>query len=236
MRGASVRGFIDGEYQDGEVRGLTFIAGERGMGKTTEMIRLIETCGGAVVFFDTVGTHVEILKRKGFKEFNQPGAFLEYVAANLGRRVRVVYVPRDEYPEEHCIEVCKMVRAFGVELVRRMGDGGGIILVIDEIDEYCGGKWGERRMPDPLYNLAHFGRHYHVSMVSTARDPTTLSTKFRRQCACMRIFRVTENAEWFEKRIGKANVAKLGVLQKTYFLKWDAGVIDAQVCGGPRAL
>ena len=36
-----MRGFIDGEYQDGELRGCTFIAGKRGMGKTTEMARLL---------------------------------------------------------------------------------------------------------------------------------------------------------------------------------------------------
>ena len=41
-----MRGFVDGEYQDGELRGCTFIAGKRGMGKTTEMARLRAFCAG----------------------------------------------------------------------------------------------------------------------------------------------------------------------------------------------
>jgi hypothetical protein len=233
-----VRGFIDGEYQDGEVRGLTFLAGERGMGKTTECIRLIETCGGAVVFFDTVGTHASLLVPRGFVEMNQPGDLKAYIGANLGRRVRVVYVPRDEYPEQHLIAVCLMVRAFGVELTRRMGDAGGIILAVDEVDQFCGSEWGTKNMPKELYDLAHFGRHYHVSMVTTARDPKTLSKRFRSQCAAMRIFRVSEedDVKYFAARIGKTNAAKLPTLQKTYFLLWNAGQIEAQLCGGVRML
>ncbi len=233
-----MRGFVDGEYVDGEVRGLTFVAGERGMGKTTELMRLIETCGGAVIMFDTVGTHAAYLRRRGFVEFGQPGSLREYIGANLGRRVRVVYVPRDEYPEEHLQAVCKMVRAFGVELTRRMGDGGGIILAVDEIDQHCGPEWGHKWMPKELYDLAHFGRHYHVSMVTTARDPKSLSKKFRSQCASMRIFRVSEadDVDYFGARIGRSNAAKLPTLQKTYYLLWQAGQIDAQVRGGPRAI
>jgi hypothetical protein len=38
-----VRGFVDGECTHGELRGLTFLAGERGMRKTTEAIRLVDS-------------------------------------------------------------------------------------------------------------------------------------------------------------------------------------------------
>jgi hypothetical protein len=219
------RGFIDGEYQDGELRGLTFLAGERGMGKTTEAIRLVLQCSGAVIFFDTVGTHAEQLRAKGFVEFNQPGPLERYLRANRGRRVRVVYVPRDEWPEQHIRAVCIMARAFGE-----------LILGVDEIDQFCGPEWGAKQMPIELYNLAHFGRHYRVSMLCTARDPATLSIKFRSQCAYMRIFRTTEEryVKYFEARIGRANAAKLPLLQKTYFLLWSAGSLDAPVSGGPR--
>lgn len=233
-----VRGFIDGEWQDGEVRGLTFVAGERGMGKTTQMIYLTEQCTGGVTFVDTVGTHAHILRRKGFVEFSQPGPYEQYMRANLGRRTRVVYVLRDEYPEKHAVSVCLMVRAFGTELAKRFGDAGGHVLCMDEIDTFCGPEWGHKWMPDALYNLAHFGRHYHVSMVCTARDPKSLSKKFRSQCATMHIFRVSEEDDvaYFAKRIGKANAAKLPLLKQTYFLRWSAGSVDAQVSGGPRKL
>ncbi len=220
-----MRGFVDGEYQDGELRGLTFLAGERGMGKTTEAIRLVQQCGGPVIFFDTVGKHVHLLR--GFKEFNQPGPLVEYLKINRGRRVRVVYVPRDEWPEKHLIAVCLAVRAFG-----------NLILCVDEIDSFCGPEWGHKGMPPALYNLAHFGRHYRVSMLCTARDPSTLSIKFRSQCAFMRIFRTSEKryVKYFEARIGKANAAKLPTLKKTYFLLWQAGDLDAKICGGPRRI
>jgi hypothetical protein len=221
------RGFVDGEWQDGELRGLTFLAGERGMGKTEEAIRLVSLCTGWVIAFDTVGTHVDRFRRIGFVEFNQPGKLEEYLRANRGRRARVVYVPRDEWPEKHLIAVCIMARAFGQ-----------LILLIDEIDQYCGPEWGQKGMPVELYNLAHFGRHYKVSMLCTARDPATLSIKFRSQCAFMRIFRTTEEryVKYFEARIGRENAAKLPTLKKTYFLLWSAGSSEAPIAGGPRRL
>lgn len=226
---------IDGEYQDGELRGLTFIGGERNMGKTTEMVRLVTQCAGPVIFFDTVGRHVRMLR--GYKVFNQPGPLKQYMAANVGRRVRVCYVPLDDKPEEHLIAVCMIVRAYG-----RM------VLCIDEIDIFCGPEWGAKWMPPALYYLAHFGRHagprgnqsvsgeFGVSMVATARDPKTLSKKFRSQCAQMRLFRTTEedDVKYFRARIGAANAVKLPTLKPYYFLLWRAGEQDAQVCGGPR--
>jgi hypothetical protein len=220
-----VRGFIDGEYQDGELRGLTFLAGQRGMGKTTEMIRLCDQCTGPVVFFDTVGRHQALLR--GFKVFSQPDALQDYLRANIGRRTRVVYVPMDEFPEEHMRRVATIVRAFGK-----------MIFAVDEIDIFCGAEHGVKGMPAELYNLAHYGRHYQVSMLCTARDPASLSIRFRSQCEFMRLFRTDEEryVKYFEARIGKANAAKLPMLQKTYFLLWQSGNSDAPVKGGPRKL
>jgi hypothetical protein len=223
------RGFIDGEYQDGEVRGLTFVAGERGMGKTTEVVRLTRQCTGAVVFFDTVNRHRKLLP--GFVVINEPGKLKQYLIANKGRRVRVCYVPLNDFPEVHIIGVCTILRALGEWL-------GGVIFMVDEIDEFCAAKWGEHRMPLPLYRIAHYGRHYWVSMAVTARDPASLSIRFRSQCAYMRLFRTSESryVDYFAAKIGKENAAKLRTLQKTYYLYWEAGNIDAEIRGGPRKL
>lgn len=231
-------GFKDGEWQDGELRGLTFVAGERGMGKTTLMLRRVFACTGPVLFFDTVGTHAHILKARGFVEFTQPGALRAFLAASNGRGVRVVYVPRDESPEKHLRCVCLLARAFGTLWARVHGDRGGLILCVDEIDVYCGEEHGSKWMPKQLYDLAHFGRHYHVSMACTAREPKSLSKKFRSQCAQMCIFRVSEedDVKFFAGRIGRAAAAKLRTLQKTFYLHWKAGVPDALVCGGPSKL
>jgi len=221
-------GFIDGEYQDGELRGLTFIAGLRGMGKTTEAIRLVEQCRGTVIFFDTVGRHVALLP--GFIQVSQPGELKDlFMAAGHNRRkpVRAIYVPKDEFPEEHMQAVAVIVRAMGQ-----------MIFCVDEIDTFCGAEYGAKQMPDELYNLAHFGRHYRVSMLATARDPASLSIRFRSQCAFMRLFRTDEGryVKYFEARIGKVNAAKLPTLRKTYFLLWESGKTEASVCGGPRKL
>ncbi len=228
------RGFVDGEWQDGELRGLTFLAGERGMGKTTEAIRLVELCTGPVIFFDTLGTHVR--KLKGFKAFSEPGAFKKYVVANVGRRIRAVYVPHDTYPERHLVEVCNIIRILGKDHEKLRRDDLGYIVGIDEIDAFCGAKWGEDRMPRPLYELAQYGRHFHTSMLCTAREPTTLSPRFRSQCATMRLFRTTEegSVDYFKPKIGKANAARMMTLQKTYFLLWSAGSQDVRILGGPR--
>lgn len=220
----NVRGIFEGEYQDGEIRGLTFIAGQRDMGKTTEAIRLVKQCTGAVTFFDTVGRHVPLLP--GFVVFSQPGPMLEYLRLNRGRRIRIVYVPRDVQPEQHLIAVCRMVRAFG-----------WMVLCIDEIDAFCGQDWGAKGMPVELYNLVHFGRHFQVSMLCTARDPASLSIRFRSQCAFMRIFRTDEETyiKYFAGRIGKANAAKLPSLPRTYYLFWESGRPHAEIRGGPRS-
>jgi hypothetical protein len=195
------------------------------MGKTTEAIRLVEQCSGPVIFFDTVGKHASLLR--GFKVFNQPGPLKDYLLANRGRRARVCYVPLDEFPEQHMIAVATMVRAFG-----------SMIFCVDEIDTFCGSEWGPKGMPIELYNLAHYGRHYRVSMLATARDPASLSIRFRSQCEFMRLFRTDEEryVKYFEARIGKANAAKLPGLAKTYFLLWQSGKLDAPISGGPRKL
>jgi hypothetical protein len=219
------RGFIDGEYQDGELRGLTFLAGMRGMGKTTEAIRLVEGCSGPVVFFDTVNRHSHLLK--GFKIFNQPGPLKQFLLANVGRRVRVCYVPLDENDADHVRAVCTLVRAIG-----------NMMFALDEIDQFCGAEWGVKQMPPELYHLAHYGRHCRVSMLCTARDPPSLSKRFRSQCQFMRLFRIDEDdyVKYFARRIGKENASKLPTLEKTYFLLWESGQTEATVSGGPRRL
>lgn len=226
-----MRGFIDGEYQDGELRGLTFLAGKRGMGKTTEMARLLSQCAGGVLFFDTTRNHADALR--GFKTITQPGELKKYLRLNHSRRFRVRYAPAVGYADEeaallqHLIAVCLIVRALGQ-----------MIFAIDEIDQFCGPEHGQKGMPVALYNLAHFGRHYKVSMTVTARDPATLGIRFRSQCETFRIFRVDEDryVQYFAGRIGKANAARLSSLPPFQFLLWTSGSESTDVRGGRRAL
>ncbi len=220
-----MRGFIDGEYQDGEIRGLIAVFGMRGMGKTTETARLLGQCSGGVLFFDTTGNHAHVLK--GYKSISQPGELKNYLRVNSSRRFRVRYAPQDVHLEEHFLAVCMIVQAFG-----------NMIFAVDEVDTYCGPHHGPSGMPPPLYQLAHVGRHFKVSMVVTARDPASLSIRFRSQCESMRIFRVDEETyiAYLAKRIGKANAALLPTLPKYHFLLWQSGTSEAHVHGGRRML
>jgi hypothetical protein len=217
------RGFIDGEYQDGELRGLTFLAGMRGQGKTTEMARLLGQCSGGALFFDTLGKHAPILP--GYVTFTQPGPLKEYMRVNAKRRFRIRYVPNPLMEMDHVIAVCEIVSAYG-----------SMIFGIDEIDRFCGE--GQKGMPMALYNLAHYGRHFKVSMLVTARDPASLGIKFRSQCEFLRLFRTDEDryVAYFSGRIGKANGARLRTLPQFQYLMWQSGAAEVTAQGGRRVL
>jgi hypothetical protein len=217
-----MRGFIDGEYQDGELRGCTFIAGQRGMGKTTEMGRLLTGCSGGVVFFDSLSRHESVLP--GYKIIAQPGDLTEYLRVNRGRRFRVLYQPRAGDLGDHFRAVCVVVRAIG-----------WMIFGIDELDMLCGARWGDSRMPPEFYHLVNFGRHERVSMLATARRPMSVARGYTSQCAEMRLFYMREKADlkYFADYVGESDAARLSTLQKYQFLHWT-GDGEAQLSGGVK--
>lgn len=216
------RGFIDGEYQDGPLRGCTFVAGKRGMGKTTEMGRLLSECSGGVIFFDSLSRHESVLP--GYKVISQPKDLESYLRANRGRRLRVLYQPRSGDLGQHFQAVCVIVRAFGE-----------MIFGIDELDMLCGARWGDSRMPPEFYHLVNYGRHCKVSMLATARRPMSVARGFTSQCLEMRLFGMTERADlkYFADYIGESDAERLASLDKYQFLHWT-GDGPAQLCGGRR--
>jgi hypothetical protein len=217
-----VRGFIDGEYQDGELRGCTFVAGKRGMGKTTEMVRLLSLCSGGALFFDSLSRHETAVK--GYKLFSQPGELEKYLRVNRNRRFRILYQPRAGSVQEHFQAVCIIVRAFG-----------SMIFAVDELDMLCGAQWGDSRMPQEFYHLVNYGRHCRVSMLATARRPMSVARGFTSQCLQMRLFGMTERADlrYFEDYIGQVDAQRLATLAKYQYLHWT-GDGPAQLCGGRR--
>lgn len=217
-----MRGFVDGEYQDGELRGITFLAGQRGMGKTTEMVRLTSTCAGGVVFFDALSAHEHVLK--GYKLVTQPREAKRYLAANVGRRFRLLYQPRAGDLDEHFQAVCDLVKAIG-----------WCIFAIDELDKMCGDRWGTHRMSPGLYHLVNYGRHCRVSMLATARTPVQVPRGFTSEVRQMRLFRMQENryVKYFEEYIGRDNAERLRTLEPYTFLRWT-GEGAAELCGGRR--
>ena len=217
-------GFIDGEYTDGEIRGCVFVAGVRGMGKTTELARLLSSCSGGTLFFDPLSKHESVLP--GFRLISQPGELQTYLRANRGRRFRVLYQPRQGSLDTHFRAVCLIVRAFG-----------SMIFGIDEFDMLCGSRWGDTRMPPEMYHLVNYGRHCRVSMLATARRPMNVARGFTSQCQTMRLFHMREKADlkYFEEYIGQSDTARLSSLPKFHYLLWT-GDGSAQVFCGGRAL
>lgn len=214
------RGFIDGEYQDGEIRGLVLVLGMRNMGKTTEACRLLTICTGGVFFFDTLSKHAHIFP--DYKVFSESAPLLAYLRVNRGRRFHVLYQPRGGNLNQHFADACKIAKAIG-----------WMIFCVDEIDKLCSPSYGDTRMPPELYDLVNYGRHYRVSMIATARRPKSVAPGYRDE-AEFRVFRLkADTAESIRGDIGDEAAAQVVNLDKYYYLRFlpDA---DPELCGGPR--
>lgn len=215
------RGYIDGEYQDGELRGITLLLGRRGMGKTTEMARLLSICTGGVIFFDTLSKHSGDLP--GYVVICHAHTLVDYLKVNRGRRFNVLYQPREGDLDEHFRQVCIIVRAFG-----------WMILGVDEIDKLCGQRFGPNWMPSGLYELVNYGRHCRVSLIATARRPQGVAAGFKAE-AVLRVFRLKDGKaiEAITEEIGEENVDKVRTLPKFFYLLCHEDE-DPIVAGGPR--
>lgn len=219
------RGFVDGEYQDGEIRGCAFLAGIRGMGKTTEVARLINACGGGAAFWDPLAKHAHLFP--GGVVVHQPGQMQQYMRINRGRRVRVVYQPIGGSIDEHFRAVCRIVRAFG-----------HLAFGIDELDMVSGARWGSSWMCDELYHLVNYGRHCRVALLATARYPNAVPRGYTSQCTSMRLFRITEpkHLKYFEEYIGAEDAARLPSLPKYQYLRWNGEAEPSVMCSGALTL
>lgn len=215
-----VRGFIDGEYQDGELRGLVFLAGMRGYGKTTEMARLLGLCRGRVVLFDPLASH----SFAGFVVVNQPG---ELKAALSRSRARILYQPVCGDLDEHFRAVCRIVYLIGE-----------VIFGVDEIDGRCGARWGNTFMPRELYDVVNYGRHRQVSMCFTAREPMQIARGLTSAAHEMRLFHMHENryVKYFADFINDDVAARLRTLPKYEYLLWRNDGSVPQLLNAGRVL
>jgi hypothetical protein len=227
---ASSHGFIDGEYQDGEIRGRVFMCGASGYGKTFEMLRLVGQCRGGAVFYDSTGRH----SIKGAVYVHQPAELKRELRRRLNSRFRVVYQPMNGELMEHFRAVCIIVEAFA-----------GMTFAVDEIDEYCGPEWGQSRVPPELYKLVHFGRHAGtpglerrgVALLYTARIPTSVARCLTSQASELRLFHEhePEYVKYYSKVIhSRANAEKLFTLPKYSFYIWHNDGNEPALAGGVR--
>jgi hypothetical protein len=215
------RGFIGGEYQDGELRGLALLVGRRGTGKTTEMNRLLGLCTGGYAFFDTLSKHAG--KFPGYVIVNRPDQLEAYLRANRGRRFHILYQPRGGDLDKHFADFLVICTAFG-----------WMIVAVDEVDKLCGPRFGDQRMPRALYELVNYGRHHQISMIFTARRPQGVPAGIRAE-AELRIFRVKagKESEVFTDEIGEEQVSRLATIPKFCYLHCVEDA-DPILRGGPR--
>lgn len=208
-----MRGFIDGEYQDGEARGLVFLAGTAGYGKTTEATRIVESGSGPAVMFDPNGTHS--LRRS--RTIHEPRELKEYLRSPRGR---VLYQPCAGDMMEHFRAACRCVFVTG-----------GVVFFVDEVDMFCGPEWGDKRMPPELYDIANYRRHVRgkldpkargLAMVFTAREPMRVARGLTSAALSMRLFQMNEPdyVKYFREFIGGANSERLKTLPKFHYLLW----------------
>ncbi len=150
-----MRGIVDGEYQDGRIRGLLFAVGMRNMGKTTLMDQLLGECAGGVILFDTLSKHAE--KFPDYRVTTTISELEQYLRLNRGRRFHILHQPRRGNLDKIFRKVCLLVTLFGP-----------MIFAIDEIDKLCGARWGDFRMPPELYHLVEL-RQARASFHGTRR-------------------------------------------------------------------
>jgi hypothetical protein len=214
------RGFIDGEYQDGQVRGLNLIVGLRGYGKTTLTIELLASCTGGVLFFDTLGKHAHLFP--GYVVISDPAQLVEYLRPNRGRRFRVLFTPRKGDLMETFRAVCKIVIAFG-----------WMVFAVDEVDKFCSNKFSPSMMPPELYDLVNYGRHHRLAMLATARRPSTVAPGYRDESEFW-IFRLKSDvADKLEGDVGRDTVEQVVNLPKYFYLRCQPDG-EPLLCGGPR--
>lgn len=208
--------FFDGEWNDGEVRGMSFLSGKRGSGKTTEAMRLLQQCRGGRVFFDTLSKHA----LPNYVAVSQPGELKD--ALRVRSTPRIIYQPRCGNLLEHFEAVNAIVYAVGE-----------LVYVVDEIDYHCSAS----ALPPHLYVLVNYGRHSHVAMVFTARRPAQVSRELTGACWEMRLFRTTETRDirYFADLLGDNRTAEsLRTLGNYQYLLWRDDGSEPIVRGGVR--
>lgn len=213
-----MRGFIDGEYQDGELRGLTLLVGLRGMGKTTLMANKLALCTGGVLFFDTLSKHGHVLR--DYRPVTDADELVEYLRFNRGRRFRILYQPRSGDLDGHFAKVCTAVKAFG-----------WMIFAVDEIDKLCGSRFSPTYMPPALYDLVNYGRHHRVSMIATARRPTSVAAGFRDEAEFWCFKLKADVAERLKGDLGEETIRRIVKLEKYQYLRCSQDA-DRVLCSG----
>lgn len=219
----------DGEYGDGNIAGILFLAGKRKSGKTWLQWReLAILATHRRIIFDTEDQYKA---EKGYDVstwavFHQPGELRSYLATQLEADVlKVLYKPLSGNKTWHFRTVTRIV----IEFAKRTK---GVLYGVDEIDQFCDPHTPLKDHCPELNEIVEYGRHRNISMSCTSRRPHAVSRSLTAQCAEFRIFKTNEprDKKYFLEFIG-SEVNQLPRLGQYEYLWWaDTG--DCEVRGG----
>lgn len=200
-------GFVDGEYQDGGVRGRVFLLGLPNSGKTFLLCRRIRTCRRVIVFDPVNADTLAPLLSEGFLHVHQPDQLRDAIAATWGGDFRIMYSPTSGDGFAHFEAVNAIVKF-----------AGDCVYAVDEVDKFQEPGYA----PPQLYELLNYGRHAHVAMIGTARRPAQVSKEYTYGLSEICAFATTEpgDLDYLEKKIGWEASSKVPTLGKYEYLRW----------------
>jgi hypothetical protein len=213
---------VSGEYGDGNIRGIVFIAGKRGSGKSFLQLKELERCKLRRLVFDTLGQYGT---QRGYVVFHNPGPLREYLKQRLHASCAfaILYQPLGGDLNKHFEAVTFLALSYGK-------NGPGLIYAVDEVDKFCSASF----VPQSLKDLINYGRHRKISMICTSRRPAQVARELTSQCAEIRCFRTTEprDIRYFADIMGDTAANKLPTLGEYQYLKWTDDCAEPEICGG----
>lgn len=172
--------YFGARHVDSGLSGYVNILGQPGCGKTYLATKLIARCR-RVIHYDTVanvGSGERQNQLPGFTEICGLASLREFLCRFGGGRFRVLYRPgldRGVTARNEFDAVCKLVC-----LARN------VVFSVDEVWRFCQPNFA----PEPLCNIAFTGRHYGVTLVTTAQRPARVAKDLLAIASQHRIFRM----------------------------------------------
>jgi hypothetical protein len=198
----------------GEVRGLEFVSGQRGTGKTTYIRERILAREPRLFIYD----HMAEFNEPGFATFYKLDQAIDFMDQNRSGLCRLTYKSLEPSPEEFAT-ICRV--PFCIP---------DLVIVVDELDTFAGAV--TPRPPDEFRQLVHFGRHVGCGIVGASRRPADVSRAFTSQAKRYVCFRQTEPSDLrFLRSVLGPEADRIKDLPPLHYLAFEdgrrfAGIVD----------
>lgn len=190
-------------------RGIEFISGQRGTGKTKYLISRVLRRENRFFVYDHMN---ELAGRAPGHRFFQLEESIDYCARNARGFCMVYFAPTEGATSEDFKVVCSV--PFGFK---------DMTLVLDEVDQLAGSV--SPPPPPELLKLVRFGRHFGSSIVAIARRPADVSRALTSQARRFVCFRQTEPSDLkFLRSVCGPQAKKIPELRDLEYLAFESGV------------